>query len=86
MATWDSEKFNEDINTDEIDGSFDEILVTNDLQDCLGDSLDLSSFDKVYNQLITFDSEKYSNEDASHISGLPDDSLGWEFFFYFPSL
>lgn len=78
MAMWESEKFNDGINANNIDDNFDGILVTHDLQDCLDDSLDLSSFEKVYEQssTIKFDNEKYTNEETSYITKLVDDSTG----------
>ncbi|KAK0074656.1 hypothetical protein PV325_007977, partial [Microctonus aethiopoides] len=79
MAMWESEKFNDGINANNIDDNFDGILVTHDLQDCLDDSLDLSSFEKVYEQssTIKFDNEKYTNEETSYITKLVDDSTGY---------
>ncbi|XP_057324922.1 integrator complex subunit 1 homolog [Microplitis mediator] len=79
MATWESDKFSDHLNSVSIDNNFDGVLITHDLQDCLDDSLDLSNFDKVYDQsVISFnnDNEKY-NEDASYISKLSDDSSGY---------
>lgn len=63
MATWENDKFQDDGNADDIDDNFDNILVTHDLQDCLDDSLDLSSFEKVYEQSGVFDYEKYDDDD-----------------------
>ncbi|XP_024890915.1 uncharacterized protein LOC112466822 isoform X1 [Temnothorax curvispinosus] len=74
MAMWESDKFQEDDNADGIGGNFDNILVTHDLQDCLDDtSLDLSSFEKVYEQSAVFDYGKYSDDDAAINEGLPVD-------------
>lgn len=79
MATWKSERFQEDGNTDGIDSSFDSILVTHDLQDCLDETLDLSSFEKVYEQSAVFDYERYSDDDAAINERLPDDNTtGWD--------
>lgn len=76
MATWESEKFGEVGNVDGIGENFDGILVTHDLQDCLDDSLDLSSFEKVYDQSTVFDYGHYSDEDKPSTVKLPDDSTG----------
>ncbi|KMQ94566.1 metal regulatory transcription factor 1 [Lasius niger] len=65
MATWESDKFREDEDADGIGGNFDNILVTHDLQDCLDDTLDLSSFERVYEQSAVFDYERYSDDDAA---------------------
>ncbi|XP_050464701.1 uncharacterized protein LOC126858428 isoform X1 [Cataglyphis hispanica] len=65
MATWESDKFQEDEDADSIGDNFDNILVTHDLQDCLDDTLDLSSFEKVYEQRAVFDYERYSDDDAA---------------------
>ncbi|CAL7942917.1 unnamed protein product [Xylocopa violacea] len=65
MATWEGEKFREIGNVDEIEGNFENILVTHDLQDCLDDSLDLTTFGKVYEQSGVFDYEKYSDNDTA---------------------
>ncbi|KAM0735931.1 Metal regulatory transcription factor 1 [Formica fusca] len=65
MATWESDKFQEDEDADSIGDNFDNILVTHDLQDCLDDTLDLSSFEKVYEQSAVFDYERYSDDDAA---------------------
>lgn len=73
MAMWESDKFQEDENADGIEGNFDNILVTHDLQDCLDDTLDLSSFEKVYEQSAVFDYERYSDDDAAINEGLPVD-------------
>ncbi|XP_028048536.1 uncharacterized protein LOC105837679 isoform X2 [Monomorium pharaonis] len=70
MAMWESDKFREDENTDSIGGNFDNILVTPDLQDYLDDTLDLSTFEKVYEQSAVFD---YSDDDAVINEGLPVD-------------
>jgi len=64
MATWESDKFQEE-NVNGIESNFDNILVTHDLQDCLDDTLDLSSFEKVYAQSAVFDYERYSDDDAA---------------------
>ncbi|KZC05084.1 PREDICTED: uncharacterized protein LOC107193425 [Dufourea novaeangliae] len=64
MATWEGEKFREIENADDIEGNFDNILVTHDLQDCLDDSLDLTNFSRVYEQDAVFDYEKYSDDDT----------------------
>lgn len=64
MATWESDKFREHENVDGIASSFDNILVTHDLQDCLDDTLDLSSFEKVYEQ-SAFNYDKYSDDDVA---------------------
>lgn len=64
MATWESDKFQEE-NVDGIESNFDNILVTYDLQDCLDDTLDLSSFEKVYAQSTMVDYERYSDDDAA---------------------
>lgn len=74
MATWDSERFQEDENADGIDSNFDNILVTHDLQDCLDETLDLSSFEKVYEQSAVFDYERYSDDDGAINERLPDDN------------
>lgn len=75
MATWESERFQEDENANGIGGNFDNILVTHDLQDCLDDTLDLSSFEKVYEQSAVFDySEKYSDDDVGISERLLDDN------------
>lgn len=71
MATWESDKFQE--NVDEIESNFDNILVTHDLQDCLDDTLDLSSFEKVYAQSVVFDYERYSDDDTALDERLPAD-------------
>lgn len=73
MAMWESDKFQEDENADGIGGNFDNILVTHDLQDCLDDTLDLSSFEKVYEQSAVFDYKKYSDDDAAINERLPAD-------------
>ncbi|XP_039312133.1 uncharacterized protein LOC105194046 isoform X2 [Solenopsis invicta] len=74
MAMWESDKFQEDDNADGIGGNFDNILVTHDLQDCLDDTLDLSSFEKVYEQSAVFDySDRYSDDDTAINEGLPVD-------------
>lgn len=72
MAMWESDKFQEDENAD-IGGNFDNILVTHDLQDCLDTSLDLSSFEKVYEQSTVFDYENYSDDDGAINERLPVD-------------
>lgn len=64
MATWEGEKFREIGNVNDLEGNFDNILVTHDLQDCLDDSLDLTNFGKVYEQCAVFDYEKYSDDDT----------------------
>lgn len=64
MAAWEGEKFQEIGNVDDIEENFNNILVTHDLQDCLDDSLDLTSFGKVYEESGVFDYEKYSDDDA----------------------
>ncbi|XP_017876730.1 zinc finger protein 148-like [Ceratina calcarata] len=64
MATWEGEKFREIENADNIEGNFDNILVTHDLQDCLDDSLDLTSFGKVYEQSAVFNYENYSDDNT----------------------
>ncbi|XP_034189469.2 uncharacterized protein LOC117608443 isoform X1 [Osmia lignaria lignaria] len=64
MATWEGEKFQDIENADDIEGNFDNILVTHDLQDCLDDSLDLTNFGKVYEPSIVFDYENYSDDDT----------------------
>lgn len=74
MATWKSERFQEDENADGIDSNFDSILVTHDLQDCLDETLDLSSFEKVYEQSAVFDYERYSDDDAAINERLLDDN------------
>lgn len=74
MATWESDKFREDENADGIASNFDSILVTHDLQDCLDDTLDLSSFEKVYEQSAVFDYDKYSDDDAAINERLLDDN------------
>ncbi|KAG7199088.1 hypothetical protein KM043_017983 [Ampulex compressa] len=74
MATWESEKFQDDGNVDGIEGNFDNILVTHDLQDCLDDSLDLTSFGKVYGQTAVFDYEKYSDDDTPNNETFNDES------------
>ncbi|XP_023290421.1 zinc finger E-box-binding homeobox 1 isoform X2 [Orussus abietinus] len=76
MATWESGRFREDATVDEIEGNFDDILVTHDLQDCLDDSLDLSNFGKVYEQSVALDYAK-SDDDSSYIERLRDDSTGY---------
>ncbi|KYM79925.1 Metal regulatory transcription factor 1 [Atta colombica] len=73
MAMWESDKFQEDENADGIESNFDNILVTHDLQDCLDDTLDLSSFEKVYEQSAVFDYERYSDDDAAINEELPVD-------------
>lgn len=73
MATWKSERFEEDENANGIDSNFDNILVTHDLQDCLDATLDLSSFERVYEQTV-FDYERYSDDDAAINERLPDDN------------
>lgn len=82
MATWESDKFQEDEDADSIGDNFDNILVTHDLQDCLDDTLDLSSFEKVYEQRAVFDYERYSDDDAA-INERPipadDNTTGWVF-------
>jgi hypothetical protein len=72
MATWESDKFQEE-NINGIESNFDNILVTHDLQDCLDDTLDLSSFEKVYAQSAVFDYEKYSDDDVAISERLPAD-------------
>ncbi|XP_012225815.1 uncharacterized protein [Linepithema humile] len=72
MATWESDKFQEE-NVDGIESNFDNILVTHDLQDCLDDTLDLSSFEKVYAQSAVFDYERYSDDDVAISEKLPAD-------------
>ncbi|KAG8037839.1 hypothetical protein G9C98_006050 [Cotesia typhae] len=79
MATWESDKFSDHLNSVGIDNNFDGILITHDLQDCLDDSLDLANFDKVYDQSVielNNQNDKFNDEDASYISKLPDDSSG----------
>ncbi|KAL6260618.1 hypothetical protein P5V15_008138 [Pogonomyrmex californicus] len=73
MAMWESDKFQENENADSIGENFDNILVTHDLQDCLDDTLDLSSFEKVYEQSVVFDYEKYSDDDVAINERLPAD-------------
>ncbi|KAG6795991.1 serine/threonine-protein kinase [Apis mellifera caucasica] len=73
MATWEGEKFQEIGNADDIEENFD-ILVTHDLQDCLDDSLDITSFGKVYEQNTVFDYEKYSDDDAPIDEKLSNDN------------
>lgn len=74
MATWESDIFNDDVNRDVIDDNLNGILVNHDLQDCLDDSLDLSNFDKVYDQSITLDySEKYA-DDGTFVPRFTDDN------------
>lgn len=73
MATWEGEKFQEIGNADNIEENFD-ILVTHDLQDCLDDSLDITSFGKVYEQNTVFDYEKYSDDDAPIDEKLSNDN------------
>lgn len=75
MATWESEKFNSDTIAEKVDGNFDNILVTHDLQDCLDDSLDLSSFGKVYDQTPVSNHGKLS-ENSSYMEKLRDDNTG----------
>ncbi|KAK9296512.1 hypothetical protein QLX08_009503 [Tetragonisca angustula] len=75
MATWEGEKFQEIGNADDIEENFDNILVTHDLQDCLDDSLDLTSFGKVYDQNDVFDYEKYSDDDAPIDEKLSNDNV-----------
>ncbi|XP_074102300.1 uncharacterized protein LOC141529584 isoform X1 [Cotesia typhae] len=80
MATWESDKFSDHLNSVGIDNNFDGILITHDLQDCLDDSLDLANFDKVYDQSVielNNQNDKFNDEDASYISKLPDDSSGY---------
>ncbi|XP_015591818.1 zinc finger protein 518A isoform X2 [Cephus cinctus] len=77
MATWESGKFNADGNDVGIDGNFDNILVTHDLQDCLDDSLDLSSFGIVYEQTQTVSNGKFDEEDSLYTERLTDDSTGY---------
>ncbi|KAK1132339.1 hypothetical protein K0M31_016447 [Melipona bicolor] len=74
MATWEGEKFQEIGNADDIEENFNNILVTHDLQDCLDDSLDLTSFGKVYDQNDVFDYEKYSDDDAPIDEKLSNDN------------
>lgn len=74
MATWEGEKFQEYENTDDIEGNFDNILVTHDLQDCLDDSLNLTNFSRVYEQGAIFDYEKYSDDDTPIDERLPSDN------------
>lgn len=74
MATWEGEKYQEIGNADDIEENFDNILVTHDLQDCLDDSLDLTSFGKVYDQNDVFDYEKYSDDDAPIDEKLSNDN------------
>ncbi|XP_076183263.1 uncharacterized protein LOC143154979 isoform X2 [Ptiloglossa arizonensis] len=74
MATWEGEKFQEIENADDIEGNFDNILVTHDLQDCLDDSLDLTNFGIVYEQSAVFDYEKYSDDDTPIDERLPNDN------------
>ncbi|CAG5108372.1 Similar to Mtf1: Metal regulatory transcription factor 1 (Mus musculus) [Cotesia congregata] len=79
MATWESDKFSDHLNSVGIDNNFDGILITHDLQDCLDDSLDLTNFDKVYDQSVielNNQNDKFNDEDASYISKHPDDSSG----------
>jgi len=79
MATWENDKFREDgdENVDGIAANFDNILVTHDLQDCLDDTLDLSSFERVYEQSSVFAYERYSDDDAAISERLPttDDNI-----------
>ncbi|XP_046743129.1 uncharacterized protein LOC124409510 [Diprion similis] len=77
MATWGSEKFNSDAIVEKTDGNFDNILVTHDLQDCLDDSLDLSSFGKVYDQSPVLNYGKLSDESSSYMEKLRDDNTGY---------
>ncbi|XP_008208581.2 uncharacterized protein LOC100113921 isoform X1 [Nasonia vitripennis] len=77
MATWGAEKYEEHGNADEIEDSFNSILVTHDLQDCLDDSLDLPSFVKIYGQSVDFDYEKYSDDDPPYNESLHDDNTGY---------
>nr|XP_033325730.1 zinc finger protein 148-like isoform X1 [Megalopta genalis] len=74
MATWEGEKFQEYENTDDIEGNFDNILVTHDLQDCLDDSLDITNFGRVYEQGAVFDYEKYSDDDTPIDERIPSDN------------
>ncbi|CAK9832135.1 Metal regulatory transcription factor 1 [Anthophora retusa] len=74
MATWEGGKFREIENADDIEGNFDNILVTHDLQDCLDDSLDLTNFGKVYEQSAVFDYEKYSDDDTPIEERLSNDN------------
>ncbi|XP_011336511.3 uncharacterized protein LOC105278828 isoform X2 [Ooceraea biroi] len=74
MATWESDRFREDGDDENVDGiaaNFDSILVTHDLQDCLDDTLDLSSFERVYEQSSVFAYERYSDDDAAISERLP---------------
>ncbi|XP_015519653.1 uncharacterized protein LOC107224199 isoform X1 [Neodiprion lecontei] len=77
MATWGSEKFNSNTIVEKSDGNFDNILVTHDLQDCLDDSLDLSSFGKVYDQSPVLNYGKLSDESSSYMEKLRDDNTGY---------
>lgn len=74
MATWASERFQDYENADDIESNFDNMLVTHDLQDCLDDSLDLSSFERVYGQSNVFDYDKYSDDDGAINEKLSDDN------------
>ncbi|XP_020712451.2 uncharacterized protein LOC105693704 isoform X1 [Athalia rosae] len=76
MATWESDRFNSDANVDKVDGNFENILVTHDLQDCLDDSLDLSSFGKVYDESPVLNYGKLS-DDNSYMEKLRDDNTGY---------
>lgn len=76
MATWESDKFNSDTNVDKVEGNFDNILVTHDLQDCLDDSLDLTSFGKVYDPPSTINYAKLSDDSSSYMEKLRDDNTG----------
>ncbi|XP_033218605.1 uncharacterized protein LOC117174056 [Belonocnema kinseyi] len=76
MASWESE-ISRDGKVDGSEDNFDNILVTQDLQDYFDDSLDLPSFVKVYEQSAIFDYEKNSDEESSYIGRLPDDSTGY---------
>lgn len=71
MATWESDKFRVDGDGDGIVTNFDNILVTHDLQDCLDDTLDLSSFERVYEHGSVFGYERYSDDDAALSERLP---------------
>ncbi|XP_053979385.1 zinc finger protein 40-like isoform X1 [Hylaeus volcanicus] len=76
MATWEGEKFQEIENADDIEGNFDNILVSHDLQDCLDDciSLDLTNFGIAYEQGAVFDYDKYSDGDTPIDERLSNDN------------
>ncbi|XP_043468057.1 probable serine/threonine-protein kinase DDB_G0282963 [Leptopilina heterotoma] len=76
MALWESEKFR-DNKTNENEDTFENILVSHDLQDYFDNSLDIPSFDKVYESSAIFDYEKNSDEESSYVERLPDDSTGY---------